>query len=147
MLGRKTYTKEELDRAKKVVSQQLRAHTNLARAVDATGDAKAAAALAAFEPVAFDNLILALDRYFVHRLRMVTGKDTAPLNELELLTESLMNNDGVFRGNNVIRYVPDEDVLGLQVGGRIQLSANDFDRLASAVLANIEEGFVNQVEE
>jgi hypothetical protein len=30
-------------------------------------------------------MTLMLDRYFVHRLRMVTGKDGNPLNEVELI--------------------------------------------------------------
>jgi len=46
-------------------------------------------------------------------LRGVTGKDGTPLNELELLAESLMNNDGVLRGNNVIRYAAEKTVVGL----------------------------------
>ncbi|MCW2674379.1 MAG: hypothetical protein JWP14_2968 [Frankiales bacterium] len=32
----------------------------------------------------------------MHRVRLVTGKDTNPLNEVELRVESLLNNDGVF---------------------------------------------------
>jgi hypothetical protein len=32
-------------------------------------------ALDAFEPLFFNNMTLVLDRYFVHRLRMVAGKD------------------------------------------------------------------------
>jgi hypothetical protein len=47
-----------------------------------------------------NNMTLVLDRYFVHRLRVVTGKDGNPLNEVELLSDSIMNNDGVLRGNN-----------------------------------------------
>ena len=52
----------------------------------------------------FNDLALALDRRYVHRLRIVTGKDGTPLNELEMLVESLLNNGGELRGNNVIKY-------------------------------------------
>jgi hypothetical protein len=40
--------------------------------------------LEAFETLLFNNMILVLDRNFVHRLRMVIGKDGNPLNEVEL---------------------------------------------------------------
>ncbi len=77
--------------------------------------------LEALEPVVFDNMVLALDRYFVHRLRMITGKDGNPVNEVELLTESRMNNVGALRVGNVVKYKPAESVLGLTAGDRIQL--------------------------
>jgi hypothetical protein len=94
MLGRKDYTEEELDHAKTAVDEQVAAYTKLVEAIDSTtSDSKVMAALEAFEPLFFNNMTLALDRYFVHRLRMVTGKEGNPLNEVELLTESLMNND------------------------------------------------------
>lgn len=142
MLGRKDYTKEELDHATQAVTQEIAAYRKVAKAVEATGDKKAAAALAAFEPILFNNMVLTLDRYFVHRLRMVTGKDTNPLNELELLTDSLMNNDGVLRGNNVIKYVPEDAVLNLEDGAKIKLSAADFEQFAKGVLAEIDAKFV-----
>ena len=82
-----------------------------------------------------------LDRYFVHRLRQVTGKDANPLNEVELLTESLMNNDGVLLGNNLVKIVPEESVLKIGIRDRIQLDAAQFDRLAKAFLADIERKF------
>lgn len=41
---------------------------------------------------------------------MVTGKDGNPLNEVELICDSLMNNDGL-RGNNVITLIPDQSVV------------------------------------
>lgn len=142
MLGRKDYTKEELDHATRAVTEEIAAYRKLAKAVEATGDKKAAAALAGFEPIVFNNMVLTLDRYFVHRLRMVTGKDTNPLNELELLTDSLMNNDGVLRGNNVIKYSPEDAVLNLETGAKIKLSAADFEQFAKGVLAEIDDKFV-----
>ncbi|MEA2155510.1 MAG: hypothetical protein QOE11_1650 [Solirubrobacteraceae bacterium] len=138
MLGRKTYTQEELDNARATVDRQLVAYKRLREAADGA----AAEALDAFEPLFFNNMILALDRLFVHRLRSVTGKDANPLNEVELLTESLMNNGGVLRGNNVIKLVPGETVLRLNVGDQIALDADQFERLSDAFLADIESKYV-----
>jgi hypothetical protein len=76
MLGRKNYTREELDHARSAVDQQLAAYRTLVEAIDgATPDPRVTSALEAFEPLFLNNLTLALDRYFVHRVRMVTGKD------------------------------------------------------------------------
>src|SRR5260370_672853 len=100
MLGRKNYTPEELDHAKSAIGQQVRAYKKLVKVVDASTDRRAAAPFKAFEPLFFNNLTLALDRYFVHRIRVVAGRDGNALNEVELLSESLMNNDGVLQGNN-----------------------------------------------
>ncbi len=134
MLGRKDYTPEELDHAQAAVAQQLASFKKLAKA--------AAPALAAFENVFFNNMVLVLDRYFVHRVRNVTGKDGNPLNEVELLTDSIMNNGGVFQGNNVIKYVPEKSVLQLAVGDRINLTAADFERLAAAFFDDLKRKFL-----
>jgi hypothetical protein len=142
MLGRKDYTQEELDNATGAVKQQLAAYKKLVKAVDGTSDPKAAAALEAFEPLFFNNMTLVLDRYFVHRVRMVTGKDINPLNEVELISDSVMNNDAVLQGNNVIKLVPDQSVLKLDSGDRIRLSAAQFESLSKAFLAEIESKFL-----
>jgi hypothetical protein len=142
MLGRKDYTQDELDRAKGAVRQQLAAYRKLAKALDGAADPKAAAALEALEPVLFTNMVLVLDRHFVHRLRMVTGKDGNALNEVELLSDALLANGGELRGNNVIKYVPDESVLKLEVGERVSLGASGFERLSTAFFAEIESRFV-----
>jgi hypothetical protein len=143
MLGRKNYTQDELDQARSAVDQQLAAYRTLVEAIDgATQDPKVRSALDAFEPLFLNNLTLALDRYFVHRIRVVTGKDGNPLNEVELISDSLMNNDGVLRGNNVIKLVPDQSVVKLEIGDRIRLSAAQFERLSTAFLAEIEARFV-----
>jgi hypothetical protein len=141
MLGRKTYSQEEIDHARTTIDAQLAAWRALAEAADGS-DSRTAAALEAIEPLLFNNMALVLDRYFVHRLRSVTGKDGNPLNEVELLSESLMNNDGVLRGNNVVKSVPERSVTGLEPGERIGLSADEFERLAGAFLADLEAKFV-----
>src|SRR4051794_40272899 len=143
MLGRKDYTPEELEAATTAVGGTLAAYRMLVDAVGrATDDPEVTAALGAFEPHLFNELALALDRRFVHRLRVVTGKDGNALNELELMTESLMNNDAVMRTNNVIKLKPGETVLKIEPGERIALSAAQFERLSEAVLREIRAKFV-----
>jgi hypothetical protein len=57
----------------------------------------------------------ALDRYVVHRLRMVTGKDGNPLNEVEMLCDSLMNNNGILRSSNEVFSPGFDDLSGAVV--------------------------------
>ena len=91
-------------------------------------------------------MTLALDRFFVHRLRLVAGNDGNALNEVELVADSLINNDGVLRANKVIKLNPDESVLRHDFGERIRLRAEQFERLADAFLAEIEARFVSAEE-
>src|SRR5438309_12109430 len=122
MLGRKDYTLEELDQATRTIKQQLAAYKTLVAALNGVrDDPQVASALEAFEPLLFNNMTLVLDRYFVHRLRGTTGKDGNPINEVELLSDSLMSNGGELRGNNVIKYKPEESVLKLELGEMIKL--------------------------
>jgi len=86
-------------------------------------------------------MVFVLDRYFVHRVRMVAGKDGNPLNEVASIADSLMSNDGVLRGSNVIRWIPDRSILGLQIGDTIAQAAADFERLAAALFAELERRF------
>jgi 2-keto-4-pentenoate hydratase len=83
-----------------------------------------------------------MDRPFVHRVRMVTGKDSNPLNEVELLCESLMDNGGVLRTGTVVTYVPSQSVLGLQPGDEIRLTEEQFTRLSAAFFAELEKRFL-----
>ena len=143
MLGRKDCTRDELDHGRSAVETQLAVYRKLVSAMagDAT-DHKVQSALAEFEPQFFNNMTLALDRYFVHRLRMATGKDSNPLNEVEMISDSLMNNHGVLRGNNVIKYVPGQSVVKLKVGDPIRLTADQFERLSAAFLDELERKVV-----
>jgi hypothetical protein len=122
----------------------LAAHGSLAGAVTAAsaGGTGPQSALDDFDRLFFNTLVLALDRLYVHRLRGVTGKDSNALNEVELIVESLMNNDGVFRGNNVIKYAPEQSQVGLKAGDRIRLTGAQFERLSAAFFAELESKFL-----
>jgi len=89
-----------------------------------------------------NTMLLVLDRYFVHRLRMMTGKDGTPLNDVEMLCDSLMNHEGILRGNNVITYRPEQAVVKLQIGDPIRLTADAFARLSAAFFAELEAKFL-----
>jgi hypothetical protein len=143
MLGRKDYTREEFDHGKTAIDSQLAAYRQLAVALDNdTVEEKVRSAQEDFEAQFFNTLVLALDRWYVHRLRGVTGKDGNPLNEVELIVESLMNNGGFFRGNNVVKYVPEQSVVKLKPGDKIRLTADDFERLSAAFFQDLERKYV-----
>jgi hypothetical protein len=141
VLGRKSYTHEEVDHCKAAIAEQLAAYRKLVKATAGSPGTKKVA-FAAFEPLFFDNLLLALDRYFVHRIRPVTGKDGNPLNEVEMLCDSLMNNNGVLRGSTVIKLIPDQSVLKLQIGDPIRLTEEQFVALSTAFFADLERKFL-----
>ena len=61
-------------------------------------------------------------------------KLSAALNEVEMLCDSLMNNDGILRAGNVIKLIPEESVVKLRIGERIRLTAEGFDRALGSVL-------------
>jgi hypothetical protein len=140
MLGRKDYTAEEIEHAKRALDEQVTAYRKLADAVADASDPKVGAALEAVEPLLFNNLIMVLDRYFVHRVRAVAGKDCNPLNEVELIVESLLSGD-TLHGNKVIKYGPERSVLKLDVGQRIRVDADRFEALAAAFFDELERKF------
>ena len=143
MLGRKTYTPEEINHAKAAVADQRAAYEKLVKAnAGKTANKKVDAALATFEPLFFNNLLLALDRPFVHRIRAVTGKDGNPLNEVELICDSLMNDNGVFTASTVIKLVPEDSVSQIPFGESIHLTAAQFNDLSAAFFSELEARFL-----
>ena len=83
-------------------------------------------------------LVVALDRAFVHRVRKNEGKDGNALNEVRMITDSVLENGGVLAANSTIKYRPENAVLGLAVGDEIVVDADGFARLLDAFLAEIE---------
>ena len=99
-------------------------------------------ALEDFERVFDNNLALVLDRLYVHRLRKVMGKDRYPLNEVELIRDSLTINHETVRGNNGIRVVPGQSVAKIKIGEKIPLTTGEFKRLAAGFFVELERKFL-----
>ena len=125
MLGRNSYEPEELENARPTAKKQL-------------ADWRSSGAGGDLETSYFNGLVLALDRPFVHRIRKMTGKDTNPLSEVELVVDSLIDNGGRFDVGTVVKYQPEKSVLGLAPGDQIRLTADDYERLAAAFIDELE---------
>jgi hypothetical protein len=136
MLAVNSYPPEYIARCRTNIDQTVKAYAKVAAA--AKGDA---AAIAKFEPRFFEHLVLALDEYFVHRLRAVEGKDGNPLNEVRVLASSLMQHDGVLTVEKSIKLDPATSVLGLAAGEPITLDQASFTKLAHAFFDELEARF------
>ena len=89
MLGRKNYTKEEIDTRRVMVEAHLCAYRRL---LDAAKTKE-------FEAFSF-NRAIQLDYMFMHRFRAIEGRDGNPLIEVRVLCNSILLNDGELRRAN-----------------------------------------------
>jgi hypothetical protein len=135
MLGKNSYPPEYVKQCRANVDELLKSYRKLATA------AKGNAALTNFEPHFFNHLVLALDEYFVHRLRGVEGKDGNPCNEVRVIADSVMLHAGVLTVEKAIKLDPATSVLGLAPGDTIALDEARFTKLAKAYFDDIEAKF------
>ena len=70
------------------------------------------------------------------------GVVISPLNEVRILGESLLTNDGRLRADKQIKLPPERSVLKLSVGDPVKLTAADFDRLSAAFFTELEKRFL-----
>ncbi|MFI5046519.1 MAG: hypothetical protein ACHQIG_05605 [Acidimicrobiia bacterium] len=134
MLAENTYPRAYVDDCRAMVERELAAYRKVAGAKAATGRM-------ALEPLFCRSLVLVLDRCFVHRTRAREGKDGNPMNEVRLLCSSILEHDGVFTGEKVIKWVPEASVLGYAVGDAISIDVDGAERLAGAFFDAIEASF------
>ncbi|MFO1183487.1 MAG: hypothetical protein U1E56_01710 [Bauldia sp.] len=134
MLAVNAYSGEAIAAARARVDAQLAAYRKFA----ASAGAKERAA---FEPGFFAAMVLALDRYFVHRTRALEKKDGNPLNEVRMICASLTEGDGTLKADPTIKYDPAKSVTGLKLGEPIVLDAERFAALAKAFFAEIAAKF------
>jgi hypothetical protein len=129
MLAVTSYPQEFVDQTRTRLAAQVDAYT----AAAPTGPA--------LEAAFFNNLVIVLDRCFVHRVRNAEGKDGNPLNEARVICNSLVENGGVMAADNTIKLKPDQSLLGYTPGDEIKLDAAAFQRLAEGFLAEIERRY------
>ena len=136
MLAQSSYTQEYIDACRKSIAADIAAYRRFIKASGAARDA-----VSAFEPTFFNNLIFALDGYFLHRQRSVEGKDGNPINEVRVLCSSMLNNGAKMRTDATIKMKPDSSVLGYATGDPIRLTEKDFSRLSDAYFDEISRRF------
>jgi hypothetical protein len=126
MLSENSYKREYIEACRARIAAQVAAYDQLS-AVDPD-----------FEPAFFNNMVIVLGGYFANRMRGMEGKDGNPLNEVRVLTNSMMNNDERLAADSTISWDASRTVLGLHVGDRIALTRDDFVRLSDAFFAELE---------
>ena len=127
MLGRSTYPKTQIAACRAEMAQLCATW----RAIAARSEAKARAEA---EAQVFNQMAVALEGWFVQRLRGVEGKDGNPMNEVRLLAQGVTSNGGYFPSDNTIKWRPEACVTGYRAGDRIALSEAIFARLSEAYL-------------
>src|SRR3989442_14649851 len=137
----KKYSRDYIAACRARVDADLRAYRNLA----GNGRSKE------FEARFFNDQVLLLDYMFVHRLTGIEGKDGNPLNEVRILCNSLLLNQGRLQVDRLpgwpnsavagIKLPPDKSVLRLKPSDEVLLSEADFERLSKAFFAELEKKF------
>jgi hypothetical protein len=105
-----------------------------------------------FEVRFFNDQVLLLDHMFVHRLMGIEGKDGNPLNEVRVLCNSILLNQGKLQVDKLpgwpnsagasIKLPPEKSVLKLRVGDDVKLREADFVRLSKAFFAEVEKKYL-----
>ncbi len=141
MLGMKAYSRDYIDACRARVDNDLRSYRKQ------VGKAR----FKEFEARFFNDQVLLLDYMFVHRLSGIEGKDGNPLNEVRVLCNSLLLNQGKLQVDKLpgwpnsavssLTLPPEKSLLGLEMGDGVKLSEDDFVRLSKAFFAEIDLKF------
>ena len=118
-----------LGRANYPVAYIKAVNTRVDRVLKAFDQAKPA------EPFASEALldvIVGLEMAFVHRLRGQEGKDGNPLNEVRMITASVLEFGGVMTLDKTIKWKPEASVTGLRNGDKIALDRKQVGKLVDA---------------
>lgn len=141
MLGMKEYEPDYVDACRSRVETQVAMFREVAQASRDHGDADVSAlegALESLEYEYFNNMLIVLDAFFVHRVRPGADPRTNALDEVRVLSRSLMENGGTVMADPEITLDPGHTVLGLSVGDPITLTAHQFRRISDAFFRQLQ---------
>ena len=68
------------------------------------------AAIESFDPLFYNNMVIILDAFFVHRARAIEKKDGNSLNEVRVIYNSMMHNNNICT-DNTMKLNPARSVL------------------------------------
>jgi hypothetical protein len=141
MLAMKAYPREYVDACRARVDANLKAYRKQVGKAP-TKD---------FEARYFADQVLLLDQMFVHRMSTLEGKDGNPLNEVRVLCNSLLYNEGKVQveallgwpnsARTGLKMPPDQSVPGFKPGDPLRIDEVAFVRLSRAFFAEIEKKF------
>ena len=141
MLGMKKYSKKYIGDCRERVKANLRAYREQAKKAYSRN----------FEARYFNDQVLLLDYMFVHRLTGIEGKEGNPLNEVRIICNSILLNEGKLQVDKLpgwpnsagsgMRLPQDKSILKLKAFDPIELSETDFVRLFEAFFAEIEHKY------
>ena len=144
MLGLNDDEQDYIDACRSRIESQIAVFYEVSQSARDHGDADVSGlegALESLEYEYFNNMLIVLDGYFVHRLRGVEGKDGNALNEVRVMTRSLMENGGTMMADPTIPLDPARSVLRLEVGAPVTLTLQQYRRISDAFLREIESRF------
>jgi hypothetical protein len=129
MLSVKQYSKEYINTCRKKVKADIEVFKKIPSVTET------------FEKVFFNNMVLVLETMFMHRMRAQEGKDGNPLNEVRMISNSILTNDNKLEADNTIKYNEAKSILKIKLGQAISLTAKDFVKLSDAYFDDIAKKF------
>ena len=137
MLAVTAYTKDYIGECRANIRAQLAAYDKLV----AAAPAKSERIVEAFDRHFFNNLVLVLDHFFMHRARAQEGKDGNPANEVRLLCNAIMTGGNTMGADKTIKFDPAKSVTKFKMGDAVALDKKSFLALSNAFFDEIQKKF------